>query len=125
MKIAVIDDEKDDRFFLSRILLKYDVEVQTYTSSIDFGAHANADDFDFVWIDFTINHGAGAKNILRALTVKSKTRVVFISHGDKHFTKEFRENPIVWGLLLKGDTDSIHEHIKNRLYERAHPEIYQ
>ena len=125
MKIAVIDGIERDRYFLSRILLQYDIEVQTYASSIDFGEHANADDFDFVWIDFTINHGAGAENILKALTVKSKTRIVFISHADYHFTKKHRDNPIVWGLLQKGKPELIHEHIKNRLYEVEHPELYQ
>ena len=51
MNIAIIDDSKDDVFFLSRILSKFEITSRSVYSSIDFGENADPDDFDFVFID--------------------------------------------------------------------------
>lgn len=119
ISIAIIDDEPKDCYFLRRILTSFPVTVETYKSSIDFGEHANPNDFDFVWIDFTINHGAGADAILKALTKKSITKIVFTFDTDIEIkkAKDYEENPIVWGLLSKEDVPSIEDWLYNRFHE--------
>lgn len=123
LKIAIIDAALKDRCLLKRQLEKLGVEVRTFYSSGDFGYNANADVFDFVWIDYTINGGAGATAILRALKVKSKTRVVFFSTGSMHLekSKNYVGDPIVWGLLTKGDKQEITDWVLNRQWEVEHP----
>jgi len=124
IKIALIDDDQDEILLLNKLFSNYPISCQSYSSSIDFGKRANPDDFDFVFIDYLINHGAGADAILRALTHKSQTRIVLISNSNDHLiaSKKFEENPVVWGLLLKYDKCGISEWIENRIYEIENPD---
>ena len=123
LNIAIIDDDLDDRFLLERLLKKLNVDVSTYNSSVDFGERADPDGFDFVFIDYTINHGAGAHAILNALRQKSITKIVFISSAALHLQKQkdYANDPIVWGLLTKGDSENISNWINNRIWELKHP----
>ena len=123
-KVAIIDNDKKDILMVEDILSKFKVKVESFKSSIEFGHCKDPDKFDFVFIDYMINGGAGATAILKALTVNTSARIVFISRSDDHRSpeKNYIDNPVIWGLLMKDDPEKISEWMDNRIYESKHPE---
>jgi two-component SAPR family response regulator len=123
-KVAIIDDSPDDTILIKKLLQKFDVIVESYASSVEFGHCKTPNEFDFVFIDYNINGGAGAEAILRALTVNTLVKIVLISNSDDHLRsdKKYEDNPVIWGLLSKDNPVEISEWMENRIYEYLHPE---
>jgi len=125
--VAIIDDSEDDTYILKKLLGRKNVSIETFRSSIEFGHCNNANKFHFVFVDYLINGGAGAPAILKALTVNTTVRVVFISHSDTHLDseKKYVDNPIVWGLLSKEDSQQISNWMSDRIYESENPDYVE
>ena len=123
-KVAIIDDSPDDILLVKKLLQKFNVTVESYASSIEFGHCKTPNEFDFVFIEYNVNGGAGAESILKALTINTSVRIVLISNSDEHLDseKKYEDNPVIWGLLLKDNPVEISEWMENRIYEAIHPE---
>ena len=116
MKIAFIDDSPSDRFIFQKYLSGFNIEIDTFKSSIDFGRHeVDETSYDYIFIDVHVNHGAGSDAIMKGLKDKVTARFVLISSSKDHLTKDYRDDKRIDRLMLKWNKARLQDWAKTRL----------